>query len=233
MKMATVNLNEVGGRVAELRDRISEEWEQVRLRNGGRPPKDLFSTFNDAHDTGVKSHDLGCAIDVVTGSWETRIYLFELGLRLNAKYEDINVIFYPRNYEPHLHVATWSGFSGGPDNSLAVSLGQKSKYFVMKPNEKAVKIDEFWEKMVKAALTYPAAPGGPEAQPNLAFYKEVITGGKPLDADLDVNTGDGKGSSWKELIKKYWWVGAISIFALIGLVIFQKMKGGNEQWTTQ
>lgn len=230
--MATVNLNEVGGRVVELRDRILKEWEQVRLRNGGRPPKDLLSTFHDAHDTGVKSHDLGRAIDVVTGSWDTRVYLFELGLRLNAKYKDVNVIFYPRNYEPHLHVATWSGFSGGPDNSLAVSLGEKSKYFVMKPNEKATKLPEFWEKMVKAAFTYPAAPGGIDAQPNLAFYKDVISGEKPLDPDLEIDIGDKPGSSWKELVKKYWWVGVISVFALIAVVIFQKMKGGQESWTT-
>lgn len=231
--MATVNLNEVGGRVTDLRDRILKEWEQVRLRNGGRPPKDLFSTFHDASGSGVKSHDLGRAIDVVTGSWDTRVYLFELGLRLNAKYKDINAIFYPRTYEPHLHVATWSGFSGGSDNSLAVSLGEKSKYFVMKPQEKSAKLDEFWDKMMKAFFTYPPAPGGVDAQPKLAFYKKVLSGEQPLDEDLNVDSGQLGSNKLKDIIKKYWWVGAISVAALVVLVIFKKIRGGNEQWTTQ
>lgn len=223
--MATIKLEDVE-KPSELRDRILAEWRQIRLRHGNKPPENLFSTFHAADNSGVKSHDLHRGIDVVTGDWNTRIWLFELGLRLQAKHKDINVIFYPRGYEPHLHVATWSGFSNGSDNSLSLSLGVKGKYDVFKPSAFPARAYEFMGKLKKMAMTYPPIPG--DEWPNWKFYENILKGNGSVDDDLSVTDGTEPTlvGSVMAIARKYWWVGAISVFLLIGVIIYKKMQGG-------
>ncbi|MBX3724232.1 MAG: hypothetical protein KF713_20460 [Turneriella sp.] len=182
---------------ADLRDIILEEYERYKNYRGAGAPDALFSTFAAATGTGVPSHDAGKAIDIVTDGYDTRPYLFEFGIWLFVKRPELSVYFYSMQYEPHVHVGQVSGFGKG--SYLAVNKGAKGKFDIYPRAQVAAKASSIIDKLKKARETYP-----PGVSVDWSTYQGMLEGRMPAGA-----------SRWKDYLRRYWWVGALSVLALV------------------
>jgi hypothetical protein len=194
----SIQLNEVPA-PADLRDLILAEWRAYRAWRGDGPPESLKSTFWAADKSGVPSHDRGRAIDVVTDDWRERGYLVEFALWLAVRraHENINVILYRRDFQPHLHVADWSGRVGKPEPSIGVNLGVKGKYryFLFPYSDKA-------EEIIKAAQDIKATyVESKEVSIDWDYWRHVLGGGEAVPSagvsGVVVNA--------VSFFKKWWW----------------------------
>lgn len=186
-----------------LRDIIQSEYEDWKAYRGAGVPDKLFSTFWASKGTGVPSHDRGEAIDIVTDGYGSRPYLIEFGVWLFIKRPELSVYFYSMKYEPHVHVGLKNYLSKSP-SVLAVNKGAKGQFDVFPREEVKSKAGDIIKKLQSVRATYPAG---------------VVTDWDALQAMLEGKIG-GAGN-W---LKRYWWIGAISIFLLGAVFIIKKIK---------
>jgi len=202
---------------ADIRDIVLGEWANYRAWRGGLPPADLRCT-SAAGDPSNKSpsHSRGRALDIVTAEWADRRYLVEFAvwMAVVGQSKGINVIAYPRNPQPHLHVADWSGFSGKSDPSISVmnSAGQATTFPAAEyAGHSAVII----EALKKVSETYE----GP-----------VETDWEPLEALLRGENVPGVGilEKIKGFLKKYWWAVLIPVGLLVIVLVVRAVRNRGE-----
>lgn len=203
-----------------LRDRILSAYESFKgWKGAGYPDRLLYTHAHDGKSTSPM-HRAGKAIDLVTDSWGTRRHLFEFGLYLWATQPDLTVHFYPVSYEPHVHIGEASGFGSGSYlvNVPGADRKKNAIYQVYKREEVPQKASEIIERLRKTYETYTAGH-----VIDWDYWREVLEG----------NETPPKGASAKvtAMLKKYWWVGAISIVLLGVVFIIAKMKkkGGSDE----
>jgi len=200
-----------------LRDRILRAYEEFKAWKGAGVPDRLLYTH--AHDVKSTSpmHRAGKAIDIVTDSYGSRDYLFEFGLFLWVKESDLTVHWYPLNYEPHIHVGEASGFGSG-SYLVNIPRGDKVKgatYQVFKRGEVPAKIAEIIPALKRTYATYSGSN-----RIDWALWESLLKGEKPLPG--------GKAATWKALLKKYWWLGGISVLLLAVVLLVMKFRNKEE-----
>ena len=198
---------------AGLRDVILAEYDAYKAWRGAGVPDELLSTFWASSGTGVPSHDASKAIDIITDGLASRPYLFEFGVWLFSKRPDLSVYFYPTTYEPHVHVGEVSGFGKG--SFLAINSGAKGKFEIYPRDKVAGDAERILAGLQKTRATYPAG-----VDVRWDDVESWLTG-KSAPA----------GSGWLSLLKKYWWIGGISVLLLVVVLIYKKAKEGNEYGT--
>ena len=216
--MASIPLNEVPA-PADLRDRISREWGEYRAFRAGAPPESLRSTNWATEKSGVPSHDRGRAIDLVTPDWSERSYLVEFGLWLGLRLqsENWNVIFYRRDFQPHLHVADWSGRLGKPEASIGVNTGVKSKYnYFLAPY--AGQATELIKALRDIKATYTESNA---VDVDFDYWQNVIEGNEKPPWE----SAGGKLQTLIAFVKQYWWAILIPIVIAIPLIWWMRRRG--------
>lgn len=217
--MSSIPLNEVPA-PADLRDSVSRQWSEYRAWRDNTPPESLRSTFWASQGTGVPSHDRGRAIDLVTPDWSERSYLVEFGLwlALRLQSENVNVIFYRRDFQPHLHVADWSGRLGKPEASIAINLGVKGKYKYFLPPYDKTEITELIKAIKEIKATYTESG---EVDIDFDYWAQVLSG----EAQAPWNTAGGKLQAVLAWAKQYWWAILIPIVIAVPLIWWLRRRG--------
>jgi len=214
--MASIPLNEVPSPV-ELRDLISRNWAEYRTFRGEKPPEGLRATSWNDKGNNSPSHVRGFAIDVVTPDWSDRGYLFEFGLWLALRYQEsnLNVIFYKRVPQPHLHVALWSGRKAKPEASIGFNKDGAHDYLYMFPP---------YSKDLQGLFTYmsefQATYTENTAQWDHEFWARVIRG------EVQPPWG-GSDSWWAKILawlKKNWWIAILPVVIGIPLWLYLRNK---------
>lgn len=195
---------------AGLRDTILAAYAEFKGIVGAGAPDKLFSTFSAASGSGVPSHDAGKAIDIVSDGMASRPYLIEFGAYLFATRPEVSVYFYPQGYQPHVHVGTVSGFGQG--EWLAINKGAPNAFDKWKRADVAKDAGSIVTGLQKIRATYPAG----------------------YNVDWDRVEGWLRGEApavapgYKAFLKKYWWVGVISVGLLLGIFFIFKFRKGAE-----
>lgn len=196
-----------------LAGKLLEEYEAWKAYRGAGAPDKLLYTFAASSGTGVPSHDAGKAIDIVTDGYVSRPYLIEFGIWLFCKRPELSVYFYGTKYEPHVHVGEVSGFGKG--SYLAVNKGLKGKFDIYPRSQVSGKAAEIIKLIQNVRKTYPAG-----VETDWPVYEEMLQGKMP--------SGSG---NWKEYLRKYWWVGLISVGLLLILFVVKKWRDGQGEET--
>jgi len=210
--VASIPLNEVP-KPTDLRDLISRNWAEYRTFRNGEPPEELRATSWADGENNSPSHTRGRAIDVVTPDWSQRGYLPEFALWMALRYEqqNVNVIWYRRDFQPHLHIADWSGRQGKPEASIGFNLGGAGKYtYFMPPYSKDVQ--GLFTQISQTLATYTENT----AQADWDFWAQVIRGERQPP---------WQGSSgWKSWLKRYWWMILLPIVVAIPLYFWYRNR---------
>ncbi|MBS0618412.1 MAG: hypothetical protein JSR44_09500 [Spirochaetes bacterium] len=212
--MASILLSEVPD-PTDLRDLISREWGEYRSFRSDAPPADLRSTSWHDEGNNSPSHRSGRAIDVVTDSWADRGYLFEFGLWLALRYEkeQLNVIYYKRAPQPHLHVAFFSGRVGKAEASIGFCSDGTSKYnYYFPPYAKSA------AAILSEIIDYEKTYTENTAQWDKAKWLRILKG---------LESPPWQGGFFNTIIgylKKYWWALLIPIVIAVPLVIYFRSR---------
>lgn len=213
--MASIPLNEVPA-PENIRDLISSEWSQYRAWRGAGAPETVRATNWATPGRGAPSHARGRAIDLVTSDWSDRRYLVEFGLWLAVRRqaEQINCIFYRRDYEPHLHVADWSGRVSKPEASIGVNTGVQGKYnYFLPPYEE--KANEIIKALRDVAATYKESK---DVEIDWDYWVAVLQGSEKPPWD----SVGGKLQAVIAFVKRRWWLLLLPI--VIGVPLFVLMR---------
>lgn len=210
--MASILLNEVP-KPTDLRDLISRNWAEYRAFRNGEPPEELRATSWADDENNSPSHIRGRAIDVVTPDWSQRGYLPEFALWLALRYEsqNLNVIFYGRDFQPHLHIADWSGRVSKPEASYGFNLGSAHSYKYFLPPY-ANDVPGLFTKISETMATYKENT----AQADWDFWAKVIRGEQAAPWE-----GTGGIKNW---LKRYWWMILLPIVVAIPLYIWYRNR---------
>lgn len=198
---------------ADIRDLVLSEWANYRAWRGGTPPADLRCT-SSAGDPSNKSpsHSRGRALDIVTAEWPDRRYLVEFAvwMAVSGRAKGINVIAYPRNPQPHLHVADWSGFAGKSDPSISVmnSAGQATTY---RADEYAGSAEVIAAALEKVQDTYEKGP-----ETDWAPFIGMLKGENVPESGIMEKI--------KIFLKKYWWAVLIPVGLLVVFLVVRAIR---------